>query len=140
MSVGVEQSYVAPNLIEGTVVSYAEEFFTRCGHKDKVAFIAVVSRLPESNTVDSAINPVGRCTNLEKNSDGTPGGGAVYLLLEAWLRASPAKQRALVWHELAHCALGKPHADNELMRGDGITEEEAVRLTPEVMVGILGCQ
>lgn len=105
--------YIAPELTLGTVGSYWREFCNYCECKDRTQFIVLVGRLPTS-AKESAI---ATCTQ-------TPGGG-VYILLEKWLQFTDMRRRIIVAHELAHCELGKKHADdNWLMQGNGVTDWE----------------
>lgn len=107
-------AYLAPELIQGTVIQYVREFNHYCPNEGKTAFIAIVSKLPTSATETAA----GTCTLVGE-------GGGIYIKLDAWLRYSEMQRRALICHELAHAELGKRHDPNNwLMVGDGVTEME----------------
>jgi hypothetical protein len=127
-SMDLTKSYVAPDLLQGTVPQYVKEFHDRCEAKAQVPFVALVSRLPQG--AKSAA--VAHCA-------GVPG-GAVYILLEKWLAMNDNQRRATVFHELAHCALGMAHnPQNWLMAGDGVIEAEVQGMALEDFYKALGC-
>lgn len=109
-----EQRYVAPELLDGTVVAMADTFFEHCGGREKVPFIVLVSRLPEpaSNTA------IGTCAK-------TPG-GAVYLLRDWWLSASDKRRAFLLFHELGHCSLGLLHNQNNWLMSPALIPEDII--------------
>jgi hypothetical protein len=128
-SIDFEQRYVAPELLDGTVVAMADTFFQHCGGRDEVPFIVLVSRMPEG----ASEKAVGHCTK-------TPG-GAVYLLKEWWLSASDKRRMFLISHELGHCALGLTHnANNWLMSSAMIPEDIAVDISEDEIWPALGCK
>jgi hypothetical protein len=129
LNVDYTQRITAPDLFNGTVVKYTQEFFSRCGGQERVQFVALVSRLPSS----AKLSAVGHCTTGQ-------GGGAVYILLEAWLAMNDNQRRAIVFHELLHCTQNMQHNPmNWLMAGDGVTPAEVDGLTLEDFYRATGC-
>jgi hypothetical protein len=126
----LEQRYVAPELLDGTVVAMADQFFDKCGGREKVPFIVLVSRMPEGVATDSAI---GHCTKIP--------GGAVYLMRDWWLNASDKRRTFLLFHELGHCALGLLHNQNNwLMSKELIPEDIIAEKTIEEAFEAVGCK
>ena len=116
----IHQSFVAPELIEGTVLSYVDEFYRVCPKAPRVRFVALVSRLPD----DAAPGAVGRSTLTSSSGE-----GAVYLKLDTWLTLRDNQRRWLVWHELMHAALGVKHEGEGFMKGDGTSIARADEFT-----------
>ncbi len=110
----MEQRYVAPELLDGTVVALADTFFEHCGGREKVPFIVLVSRLPEGTT-DTTI---GHCTKIP--------GGAVFILRDWWLNASDKRRMFLLAHELSHCGLGLLHNQNNWLMAPALIPEDII--------------
>jgi hypothetical protein len=128
-SIEMENRYVAPELLDGTVVAMADQFFSRCGGRDNVPFIVLVSRMPEG----ASEKAIGHSTK-------TPG-GAVYILRDWWLTASDKRRMFLLIHELSHAALGLTHNEsNWVMQSHLIPEDIAVDKTIEEAFEALGCK
>lgn len=124
----MEQRYVAPELLDGTVIAIADEFFSHCGGRDKVPFIVLVSRMPDG----ASENAVGHTTK-------TPG-GAVYILRDWWLTASDKRRMFLLSHELGHSALGLLHNEyNWLMADKLIPENIIIEKSIDDIWPALGC-
>jgi hypothetical protein len=128
-NVELENRYVAPELLDGTVVSMSDTISEHCGGRERIPFIVLVSRMPEGAS-DSAI---GHCTK-------TPG-GAIYLLRDFWLSASDKRRMFLLLHEWAHCGLGLLHNElNWVMQSHLIPEDIAVEKTIDEAFEAIGCK
>jgi hypothetical protein len=118
----VQQTYVAPDLLAGSLPGFVDEFYSHCPTNSKPQVIALVHRLPEGN--GSSPTAVARATYVSDKGE-----GMVFFLLDYFLKASDNQRRFLVAHELLHASFGVEHDSGVLMRGDGITVQEANQLT-----------
>ena len=98
--VEMQDTYVAPALLQGTVVSFVDEFHAHCPTEHKVQFVALVGTLPE----DASDLAVARCT---KSTDS--GVGMVFILLDKFLSMTENQRRYVVAEELLHCEFGVKH-------------------------------
>jgi hypothetical protein len=129
LDINMENRYVAPELLDGTVVSMADTISERCGGREKVPFIVLVSRMPEG----ASETAIGHCTKIP--------GGAIYLLRDWWLTASDKRRMFLIAHEWGHCGLGLIHNPaNWLMSGVMIPEDIAVEKSEDDIWPALGCK
>jgi hypothetical protein len=118
----VQQSYVAPDLLLGSVPAYVDEFYAHCPTPNKPKVVALVARLPEGD--GTGPDAVARATYVSDRGE-----GFVFFLIDYFLKASDNQRRFLVAHELLHASFGVKHDSSVLMQGDGITTQEANQLT-----------
>jgi hypothetical protein len=112
----IRQTYIAPELIEGSVISYVDEFYNICPNAKRVRFVALVSRLP-SDAKDTAVAR----TTLTSES----GEGMVFIKLDKFLAWNDNQRRWVVFHELVHASLGLNHFGEGFMKGDGSSHQKA---------------
>ena len=98
--VEMQDTYIAPELLQGTVVALVDEFHAHCPTENKVQFVALVGTLPG----DASDLAVARCT---KSTD--TGMGMVFILLDRFLSMTENQRRYVVAEELLHCEFGVKH-------------------------------
>jgi hypothetical protein len=99
----IKDTYIAPELLQGTVVSIVDEFHAHCLNEDHVQFVALTGTLPNSAGEDSDAT----CTKSL-----TGGHGMVFIQIDKWLSFDENQRKWLVSHELLHCEYGLKH-DND---------------------------
>ena len=118
----ITRNYMAPDLFEGTVVAYVDEFYFHCHNPiAKPGFVVLTSRLPEC--ADDNCSPTAAARTL-----GTPGGN-IYIRLDHWLTLNDNQRKWLTWHELLHASFGLRDGQDGLMKGDGSSTKLAHTFT-----------
>jgi hypothetical protein len=115
----IEQTFIAPEYINGTVVALVDEFYEHCPTANKVAFVALVPRPPSNASPTS---------NAYCTLKSTSGQGVVYMDSEAFFAKSDSQRRWTVAHELLHCSFNVNH-DDGMMSSEALTAAAADSVT-----------
>lgn len=118
----VQQTYVAPDILLGSMPAYVDEFYAHCPTANKPKVIALVARLPEGD--GTSPTAVARATYTSDKGE-----GLVFFLIDKFLSYTDNQRRFLVAHELLHASFGVKHDSSVLMKPDVITTQEANQLT-----------
>jgi hypothetical protein len=116
----IEQTFIAPEYINGTVVALVDEFYEHCPTANKVAFVALVPRPPSNASPTS---------NAYCTLKSTSGQGVVYMDSEAFFAKTDNQRRWTVAHELLHCSFNVSHDAGPVMRHDALSDTEADQVT-----------
>jgi hypothetical protein len=115
----IQQTYVAPELLQGSLPALVDEFYSHCPTTNKPQVIALVARLPE----DAKDTAAARCTKT--SSDGQ---GMVFIQIDSFLAKTDDQRRWLVAHELLHCSFGIGHKYDGIMKQVSPTKDEAKKI------------
>ncbi len=86
---------------------------------------------------DTPINAGGVCSEL---GDGTSGNHNIKIALNVWKRYIPQQRKRLIFHELGHCELNRPH-DNTILQNEewkSIMRGDPIPAGRDVLVNFTG--
>jgi hypothetical protein len=117
----IQQTYVAPDILLGSVPAYVDEFYSHCPTANKPKVVALVARLPEGDGT-------GPTATARTTHTSDKGEGLVFFLLDKFLSYTDNQRRFLVAHELLHASFGIKHDGSVLMNDKIVSPQEANQL------------